>query len=232
MKKGQIGSGLSWVAGFLVIFFIMVLFASSIVIIAGTRTIDERARDEILFEEGSSGELIEIKTIIALINSEVGDCFWVDNDFNNVVSQDFWDNYDRESTYFDLLEDISIIQPPRDILPKYLYVGSSYLYSPGVGIEHYLPVGRILSGEYYPEAQRANVLLFSRCLSREFDNNNLYPRYIEVGLRDGKKLKLGDTRHLGVSTHGYVDLFFESEGTISYINMSYSNKDLIYENDD
>ncbi len=71
-KKGQVSEGLSWFVGFIIIFFIMFLFVSASLILAGKKEIPVigEGRGSIDIEE-SVGRIVELENLFAFLSSEI-----------------------------------------------------------------------------------------------------------------------------------------------------------------
>jgi hypothetical protein len=68
-KKAQVASTLTWFVGFLVIFFIMLLFLALTVVIAGAKEIGKSSKNEV--QKYNSASLESQRTLISFLNTPV-----------------------------------------------------------------------------------------------------------------------------------------------------------------
>ncbi|MBU1136401.1 MAG: hypothetical protein KJ559_02740 [Nanoarchaeota archaeon] len=90
-KKTQIASGLTWFVGFLIIFFIMFLFVSGSLILAGQR----KVKQGLVIREISSQDLILTKQLVSFLETEVGK-----EKIKDIIKEDKLDEYKKEAEKF------------------------------------------------------------------------------------------------------------------------------------
>lgn len=136
-KKAQVGAGLSWIVGAILIFFILLVFISFSLIIAGQKKIGIPKLE-------AGGNLANAEISLAVLKTPVQDCV-SSSEFNSIKETDK-NTYDKliGSNYFNLIKVfLELSSQKGDIMgvcskllsdKNFLYLEGIYIEYPGLSI--------------------------------------------------------------------------------------------------
>jgi len=189
-RRSQIASGISWFVAFIIIFFIMFLFVSASLVIFKAKKISVV---EIVAKElgiiGFSGvdyergNLIETESLIAILNTKIGDCFWLRNPS---LEGDRWKDavqkYNfKDISYIDLTRIFIEANPSYDISGDYLF----HILQPATVGARPENLKEVFQNKEQPYDIFAQI--FARCLSDDlFGDRNMNQQIFVIEFSNGK----------------------------------------------